>query len=166
MAAVDYFLKIEGIPQAESPDAEYKGSDGWMQIESWSFGASQGGTMAYGGGGGAGKVAMQDFHFVMKTNKASPKLFLACANGEHFPSATVVARKAGKTPQTFLKWKFSDCLVSSFQTGGSGSSDVIPLDQVSLNFAKLEQEYKEQKADGSLSAAIKTGWDLKSSKSV
>ncbi|TMQ35310.1 MAG: type VI secretion system tube protein Hcp, partial [Planctomycetota bacterium] len=59
MAAVDYFLKIEGIPQAESPDAEYKGSDGWMQIESWSFGASQGGTMAYGGGGGAGKVAMQ-----------------------------------------------------------------------------------------------------------
>jgi type VI secretion system secreted protein Hcp len=166
MAAVDYFLKIEGIPQAESPDDQYKGSEGYMQIESWSFGASQGGTMAYGGGGGAGKVAMQDFHFVMKTNKASPKLFLACANGEHFPSATVYARKAGKTPQTFLTWKFSDCLVSSFQTGGSGSSDVIPVDQISLNFAKLEQEYKEQKADGSLAAPQKVGWDLKASKKV
>jgi hypothetical protein len=26
--------------------------------------------MAYGGGGGAGKVEMQDFHFTMKANKA------------------------------------------------------------------------------------------------
>jgi type VI secretion system secreted protein Hcp len=164
MAVVDYFLKIEGIPQAESPDAEYKGSEGWMQIESWSFGATQGGTMSYGGGGGAGKVSMQDFHFVMKSNKASPKLMLACANGEHFKTATVVARKAGKTPQTFLKYIFGDCLVSSFQTGGSGSSDVIPLDQISLNFATIDQEYKEQKADGSLAAPLKVGWDLKQSK--
>src|SRR5437667_2256484 len=156
MAAVDYFLKIVGIPKGESPDNEYKGSDGWIQIESWSFGASQGGTMAYGGGGGAGKVAMQDFHFVMKTNKASPKLFLACANGEHFPSATVVARKAGKTPQTFLKWKFSDCLVSSFQTGGSGREEEMSVHQVSQDLAWLQLEYKEKKADGALSAQIKT----------
>ena len=162
MAHVDFFLKIEGIP-GESADAKHKDD---IQVESFSFGVSNAGTGHAGGGHGAGKAAVQDFHFVMTVNKASPKLFLACANGEHFKSATVIARKAGKTPQSFLKWTFSDCLVSSFQTGGSGSSDVIPLDQVSLNFAKLEQEYKEQKADGSLSAAIKTGWDLKSSKAT
>ncbi len=39
---------------------------------------------------------MQDFHFVMKTNKASPKLLLCCANGEHINEATLVCRKAGK----------------------------------------------------------------------
>ena len=59
MAAVDYFLKIDGIDKAESPDDKFKGSDGWMQIESWSFGESQGGTMQFGGGGGAGKVSMR-----------------------------------------------------------------------------------------------------------
>ena len=96
MAAVDYFLKIEGVDKGESPDAQYKGSDGWIQIESWSFGASQGGTMQFGGGRGAGKVSMQDFHFTMKVNTASPKLFLACCSGEHFKKATVHARKAGK----------------------------------------------------------------------
>jgi len=162
MAAVDYFLKIDGI-EGESGDHKHKNE---IEIESFSFGETNSGTSRHGTGGGAGKVSMQDFHFVMKTNKASPKLFLACANGEHFPTATVVARKAGKTPQSFLKWIFHECLVSSFQTGGSGSSDVIPLDQVSLNFAKLQQEYKEQKADGSLSAAQKTGWDLKASKAM
>ena len=166
MATTDYFLKIDGVPKGESPDSEYKGADGWIQIESWSFGASQGGTMSYGGGGGAGKVSMQDFHLVMKSNTASPSLLLACANGKHFAKATLKARKAGETPQTFLTYEFGDVLVSSFQTGGSGSSDVIPLDQISLNFATLKQEYKPQKADGSLDAPITAGWDLKQSKKM
>ena len=38
--------------------------------------------MRDGGGGGAGKVAMQDFSFTMSVNKASPKLLLACATGQ------------------------------------------------------------------------------------
>ena len=166
MAAVDYYLKIEGIPKGESSDDQYKGSDGWIQIESWSFGESQGGTMAYGGGGGAGKVQMQDFHFTMKVNTASPKLFLACATGEHFTKATVHARKAGAKQQTFYTVIFSDCLVSSFQTSGSGGSDVIPMESISLNFSKIELEYKEQSKDGSVGAAQKVGYDLKANKKI
>jgi type VI secretion system secreted protein Hcp len=157
MAAVDYFLKVQGV-EGESGDAKHKNE---IQLESWSFGATQGGTMAFGGGGGAGKVAMQDFHFVMKTQKASPKLFLACANGEHIKNAVLTCRKAGKEQQEFLKYTFSDLLISSFQTGGTGSGDVLPMDQVSFNFAKIESEYKEQKLDGTLAGAIKMHYDLK-----
>ncbi len=162
MAAVDYFLKLEGI-EGESQDHKHKGS---IEIESWSWGETQTGGHAYGGGGGAGKVAMQDFHFVMRVNKASPKLMLACASGEHIKSATLTCRKAGKEQQEFLKIKFSDLLVSSYQTGGSGGSDIVPLDQISLNFSKIEFEYKEQKPDGTLGGAIKAGWDLKANKAV
>jgi type VI secretion system secreted protein Hcp len=166
MAAVDYFLKIEGVDKGESPDDKFKGSDGWIQIESWSFGESQGGTMQFGGGGGAGKVSMQDFHFTMKMNTASPKLFLGCATGEHYKKATAVARKAGTTQNVFLTVTFSDCLVSSYQTSGSGASDVIPMDSIALNFSKIEYEYKEQKADGSAGAPVKVGYDLKANKKV
>lgn len=166
MAAVDYYLKIDGIDKGESSDAQYKGSEGWIQIDSWSFGESQTGTMAYGGGGGAGKVQMQDFHFTMRMNTASPKLFLACATGEHFKKATVHARRAGKTQQTFLSVIYSDCLVSSYNTSGSGAADVVPIDSISLNFSKIEVEYKEQKPDGSLGAPVKTGYDLKQNKAV
>src|SRR2546421_7469227 len=98
MALVDYFLKIEGI-QGESPDAKHKDE---IQVLSFSFGASQHGTMAFGGGGGAGKVQMQDFHYMMNVNKASPKLFLACATGDHIASAALVCRKAGKEQQEYL----------------------------------------------------------------
>lgn len=162
MAAVDYFLKISGV-EGESADHAHKGE---IQVESWSFGAQQSGTMAFGGGGGAGKVTMNDFHYVMKVCKASPKLFLACATGEHFKEATMTARKAGKQQQEFLKWKFTDLIVSSYQTGGSGGADVIPMDQISMNFAKVEVEYKEQKPDGSLGGAVKAGYDQKQNKEV
>lgn len=161
MAAVDYFLKIEGI-DGESNDSKHKGE---IEIESFSWGETQSGSSAGGGGGGAGKVSMQDFHFVMKINKASPKLFLACATGEHIKKAVLIARKAGKTQQEYLKWTFSDLLISSYQTGGS-QGDAIPTDQVSFNFTKIEVEYKEQKPDGSLGAAIPAGYNLKENKTV
>ena len=162
MAQVDYFLKIDGI-EGESTDHKHKNE---IQLESWSWGASNTGTHGSGGGGGAGKVAMQDFHFVMKHNKASPKLMLACATGEHLKKAVLVCRKAGKEQQEFLKVTMTDILVSSYQTGGSSHSDIIPTDQISLNFAKIEKEYKEQKADGTLGGAVKAGYDVKSQKAV
>jgi type VI secretion system secreted protein Hcp len=160
--AVDYFLKIKGI-EGESFDHKHKNE---IDVLSFSWGETQTGTHAGGGGGGAGKVSMQDFHFVMKTNKASPKLLLACANGEHIPEATMVCRKAGKDQQDFMKIKFYDLLVSSYQTGGSSTGDEIPMDQISLNYAKIEYEYREQSADGTLQGPIKAGYDLKQMKSI
>lgn len=162
MAAVDMFLKITGV-EGESQDHAHKGE---IQLESFSWGATNSGTFSYGGGGGAGKVSMNDFHFVMRNCKASPKLFLACATGEHFKEGTLTCRKAGKQQQEFLKVKFTDLLVSSYTTGGSSSGDVLPMDQVSLNFAKIEVEYKEQKPDGSLGGAVKAGYDQKQNKEV
>jgi len=161
MALFDAFLKIDGI-EGESADSKHKAE---IDIHSYSWGASNAGTFATGGGGGAGKVNMQDFHFTMNVNKSSVKLMLACAGGDHIKSAILTARKAGKDQQEFFKVTFSDILVSSFQTGGSGSS-TLPIDSISLNFAEAEWEYKEQKADGSLGGAIKAGWDLKLNKKV
>ena len=159
MAAVDYFLKIDSIP-GESTDSKHKNE---IDIESFSFGASNSGTHAYGGGGGAGKVAMQDFSFTMKVNKASPKLFLACANGQHIKEGLLTCRKAGKEGQEYLKIKFTDLLVSSYQTGGSAGNEV-PLDSISLNFAKIEVSYAPQKPDGSLDSPVVHNYDVQENK--
>ena len=162
MAQVDYFLKIEGV-DAESTDDKHKGT---IELESWSWGETQSGTAGRGGGGGAGKVQPQDFHFVKKLDKASSRLFIACATGEHFKSAILTARKAGGGQQEYLKITLEDVLVSSYQVGGAAHSDVVPTDQVSLNFAKLEISYKEQKADGSLGGEAKQKYDFAANKKV
>lgn len=162
MAAVDYFLKIDGIA-GESQDHKHKDE---IQIESWSWGEQNVGSHATGAGGGAGKVQMQDFHFVMTENKASPLLMLACAGGDHIKKAQLTCRKAGKDQQEFLVIKFTDLLVSSFQTSGSARGDIVPQNQIALNFSKIEYEYKPQKADGTLDSPAKAGWDLKANKKV
>lgn len=154
--AVDFFLKIDGIP-GESADAKHKDE---IDVLSWNWGANQTGTMSYGGGGGAGKVNFQDFSFTMRMNKATPKLILACSNGEHIKTAIMVARKAGKEQQEYLTYRFYDLLVSSYSSGGAGGDD-IPIEQISFNFSKVTYEYKPQKADGTLDGAITAGWDLK-----
>ena len=157
--AVDYFLQIAGI-EGESQDSKHKG---WLDVLSWSWGETHAESLGAGGGGGAGKVSMQDFNFMMQTTKASPKLFLACAAGQHFKEAKLVGRKAGKDQQEYLTWTFSDILVSAFQVSASSE---VPSASVSLSYAKIRLEYRPQKPDGSLDAAISAGWDLKANKKL
>jgi type VI secretion system secreted protein Hcp len=160
MAQVDYFLKIEGV-DGESKDDKHKGE---IELASFSWGETNSGTAGHGGGSGSGKVSPQDFHIVKRVDKASSKLFIACATGEHFSKATLVARKAGGEQQEYLKLTFEDLIVSSYQLGGAADSDVVPMDQVSLNFAKLEFSYKPQKPDGSLDAEVKQKYDFAANK--
>jgi type VI secretion system secreted protein Hcp len=161
MAAVDYFIKFDGI-KGESTDAKHKDE---IDVESWSWGETRAGGAPSAGGARAGKVSMQDFHFVMRLNRASPSLMRACATGEHIKMATLTGRKAGKHQQDYLTFKFHDVLVSSFQTGGSEHADIVPTDQVSFNFAKIEVDYRVQKPDGSLAPGDQFKFDLKANKS-
>lgn len=154
MAGVDYFLKIDGIP-GESTDSKHKDE---IVLTSFSMGVSNAGSVSSGGGGGEGKASFHDFNFTHKFDKASPLLMLACASGKHIPTATMTARKAGRAGVEFLFIKMNDVLVTSSQTGASG--DDVPTEAVSLAFAKIEVDYKPQKVNGSLGAAIAFKWNL------
>lgn len=154
--AVDYFLKIDGA-QGESKDKDHKDE---IEIESYSFVSNQIGTSAYGTGSGGGKVTLMDFSFQMRTNKASPPLFLYRSNGKHLNEATLTARKAGGKQEEFLVITLHDIIVSNFQTGLLAGTD-IPTDQITLNFAKIEVEYLAQDAQGHTKSVAKRSWDIK-----
>ena len=109
---------------------------------------------------------MQDFHFVMRVNKASPKLFLSCANGARIKNALFTVRRSGANPVEFSKWTLTDVTVASYQTATGVPPGEIPTDQVTLRFTKIETEYIPVKPDGSLGAPIKEGWDLTANRSA
>jgi type VI secretion system secreted protein Hcp len=161
--AVDYYLKLDGIT-GEATDAQFKDA---IPLDSFSWGETQPTSMGHNvAGAGAGKVVMQDLHFTTQFSKASTSLFLACASGQHIKKAQLFARKAGGKQETFLTVTFTECMVSSYQTGGSAHADIIPMDQVSLAFAKIEIEYKGQTATGSVANPVKVGYDLKLNQKV
>lgn len=151
----DYFLKLDPKVEGESTDSKHKGE---IELESWSFGVSNTSSMLQGGGGGSGKSMPLDFHMTKKTDKATARLAQAVAMGDHFKSAIITVRKAGGTQQEYLTITLSDVFISSYQAGGSGNGN-LPMEQLSLNYSKILQEYKEQKPDGSLGGSVKLGYD-------
>jgi type VI secretion system secreted protein Hcp len=157
--ASDFLLEIDGI-KGESTDHKHPGT---IEIESFSWGDTNDGTAAQAGGAGAGKVHFQDVHFTSHVNKASAELMLSCANGKHIKKAQLFVRKQGENQQDYYVVTLEDFIVSSYQSGGSNGS-ILPMDQFSLNFAKIKFEYKPQKADGTLDAPVTHGWDLKMNK--
>ena len=102
---------------------------------------------------------MQDFSFTTQVNKASPKLFLACASGQHIKTALVTVRKAGGQQQDFLKVTLSDVTVSGYHEGAAEAADT-PSDQVTLNFSKIHVSFSGQRPDGTPDT-VAGGWDLK-----
>lgn len=155
--AADYFLQIDGI-KGEAGDSKLGGQ---IEVDSFSWGASNAGTHSSGSGGGAGKVSFQDIHFTAKVSKASPQLMQACAQGTHIGKVVLTVRKQGGDQQDYYKIVLSDVLVSSYQSGGHDGSNSVPTDSFSLNFTKIEFDYKPQKKDGSLDSPQHGGWDLK-----
>ena len=135
MAAVDYFLKLDGV-DGESTDDKHKGE---IDIESFSWGATQTGTQSFGGGGGTGKAQFHDFNFTKAVSKASPVLFQACASGQHIKQAVFVGQRAGgeRGGDQFLKYTFSDILVSSFKEGGSADG---VMDAAALRYGSVKTE--------------------------
>src|SRR5262245_59437425 len=153
--AMDMFIKI-GDLKGESRDKAHKES---IDVLAWSWGISNSGSAQVGGGAGAGKCNVQDLSFTKFIDKSSPDLMLAACNGKHFPTATLTVRKAGEKPLEYLIITLSELIVTSVSTGGSGGEDRL-TENVTLNFAKVKVDYKEQTATGGVGATPSMTWDV------
>jgi type VI secretion system secreted protein Hcp len=153
--AADIFAKIGDI-KGESFDDKHKDE---IEVLSWSWGVTNGAKITKSGGG-SGRAKFQDLSFTHKIDKASPRLLKGCATGEHLKEATITHRKAGKGQQEFLVIKMNDVITA---VSDSDSAD-DGLETVSLAFAKVNLEYRPQKADGSLDAGIHFKYDIKANK--
>jgi len=88
----------------------------------------------------------------------------ACATGEHIKEVTITQRKAGKGQQEYLIIKMNDILITNVAPSGANGDSGLVLEQVALQAAKVDLEYKPQKADGSLDAGLHFKYDVKANK--
>jgi type VI secretion system secreted protein Hcp len=156
--ATDIFAKIGDI-KGDSTDNKHKDE---VEVLSYSWGVTNTGTIGSGGGGGAGRATFQDLSIVHKIDRASPQLLQACATGQHLKEATITFRKAGKGQQDFLIIKMNDVIITG--VAQSAPSSEAGSETVSLEFAKVDWEFKPQKPDGSLDAGIHFKFDIKANK--
>lgn len=154
--ASDMFLDLGDTIKGESKDKEYEGK---IDLLAWSWGMSQSGSFGEGGGGGAGKVNIQDISLTKYVDNASPNLMLYCAKGNHFDEGKIVCRKAGGEQLEYMVINMKKIMVTNVSTGGSPGEDRL-TENVTLNFAEVSVEYKEQKEDGTGGAAVTFGWNI------
>lgn len=145
LAGFDGFLNIPGIP-GESADKDHKD---WIMIESFSWGATQSGTLSL-----TNRPQFQGFTVTKVLDKASPKLMLACMGATNLPQVNVELRYPGGTNSVvFLVIKLTDVMISSY-TGGGGSGDLsLPLEQMTLNFSGINIQYQAVDATGAPSGS-------------
>ena len=159
MAQVDYFLKIDGL-QGESQDDKHKDE---IHIHDFSFGAANTGSSHHGTGSGSGRAVIHDMHCHKYTDKSSPNIFIACANGKHFKDATLTVRKAGEHPHEYLIYKMENVLLSHYGVKGNGGN--LAMETLSLNFSKIEMTYVPQNKDGTAGAKVVKAHDIAANKS-
>jgi type VI secretion system secreted protein Hcp len=155
--ASDTFAKIGDI-KGESLDAKHKDE---VEMLSWSWGLSNETSGPGLGSGGSAEPTFKDLQFTHVIDKASPKFMTACATGQHIKDATITARKAGRAQQEYLLIKMNDVVITSVALASTGEP---PIESVTLQFAKIDLEYRPQKADGSLDAGVHFKFDLKTNK--
>jgi len=153
--AMDMFIKIDGLA-GESVDKTHRGE---IDVLAWNWGAHNAGSTHVGGGGGSGKVRVQDLSFTKYVDKSSPDLLLACCNGRHADNAVLVVRKAGESPLEYLSISMSEVLVSQIASGGTGEDDRL-TETVSLNFAAVRVEYVEQSPQGGSAGRYAMSWNI------
>jgi type VI secretion system secreted protein Hcp len=161
--AFDAFLKIDGIP-GESTDDKHKD---WIEVLSYDWGVSQptSATASSSGGASQERANFQDFTIAKALDKATPKLAVACAGGEHIKTVTLELCRAGKDKVKYMEYKLTNCIISQINNAGGGEGE--PNESLSFNYGKVEWTYTQQKrADGSAGGQIPAGWDLQVNKKV
>lgn len=160
--AFESFLEITEIPG----ESQKKGHEDQIDLLSYQLGVVQSGSFSIGGpGGGSGKAEFHDISAVKYVDKATPKLFEACAAGTHFGKATLYVRKAGDKPLEYLKIELQDLIVSSQTINGSSGNDQV-VESITLNAAKITQTYIEQDAKGGAGKTVTAGYDIRAGEKV
>jgi type VI secretion system secreted protein Hcp len=159
--AFDAYIKIGDI-KGESTEEGHKD---WIVLHSvqWSVGR----TISSTGGGTPREAGVPKFSEVTlskSVDSSSPPLFLSAVGGTDEIAEVTIHLVDSATGQVFYALTLSEVLVSS-QAHSGASGDDKPAESISLNFTKIEMEYRVNDKTGA-SEPIRAGWDLKKNEKI
>ena len=153
--AVNAYLYVDGVTGPSTSKT------GFIDILSFSFGASNTSTYGVGASGKEAKAGRVDFSnlTIMKVLDAtSPILGQHCWSGDILAKVYILYDKPVGTSQAdYFRIYLADALITSVQESGSNEN---PTESVSFAFQKVEVAYKPENDDGTLGGTIAKGMDL------
>ena len=154
---VEVFLTIDGV----TGESTKTGAEKWIEVFSFSNGASNPSSVSFGTGSGAGKVDLSSISLQKQLDIASPFLFAACCAGKHYATGSMICREAtGDTGggKIYYQYDMTEVFIDSISWGGAAGGGK-PSESVSISSKSLMVTYWPQNADGTLGTKIPKGWD-------
>ena len=142
---LEYYIRVGGVSE-------------WLQLEGFSMGLANSGSLG-GGGAGVGKASATDLHSLLGSSGTIVELTEALATGAHIKDVEIEAYRAGGDKGDLLvdQYYFEDVLVTSLSTGASAFSTANNL---SFDFAKFNHGHVEQNDKGGVGAITEAGFDF------
>jgi type VI secretion system secreted protein Hcp len=151
------FLVLAGI-QGESQSVSNA-----IEVESYSFGASNPANIGSGGLSG-GTVSGSDFSFTCEVDGASGAILAQLFSGKPVDTATFTLYEstgASTTTSTpYVTVTFTNCYITSQSFGGSGASGK-PTQSISFAYEQIQYAYSSQtSASGQVSNTANAGYNF------
>jgi type VI secretion system secreted protein Hcp len=157
MAADVYaFLELDGI-EGEAQDADYEGK---IELQSFSWGASNNSSFAVGTGGSVHKGQIHDITVSMYISRASLRLLERAVNGLHINKGKIsLLKQSGDKKIPYFELELEHVLVTSYQISAHGGPH-LPVESATLHFVKVKSKYLPQGNEGDATGNVDFGWDL------
>lgn len=155
-ADVFAFLELEGI-EGEAQDLDYQGK---IELQSFSWGASNNSSFAVGTGASVGKGQIHDISISMYMSRASLRLMERAVNGLHVNTGKISLLKlSGDKKIPYFEIDMDHVVVTSHNISAHGGGQ-LPMESATLHFVKVKTKYLPQGNEGDAQGNVDFGWDL------
>ena len=151
------YIKFDGV-DGEAQDKDHKG---WSDLVSFSQSISKPGS-GTGSTRRRGDVVLDDLQVTKELDKSSPKIAEAVCKGKVFPKVeihlTASYTDAGRV--TYYAYELKNAQVVSYSVSGSGQSDEVPGEDVTINFEEIKVTYTESDSTGKKKGNVEYQWKV------
>jgi type VI secretion system secreted protein Hcp len=142
-------------------ETQTKGLEGYIEVDSYSFGASNPADIGSGGLSG-GVISLSDFSFTCNTDKSSGDMLKQLFSGKPVDSATFKLFEASggdNIGDPYVTVTFTNCLMTGQSFGGGSQGK--PSQSISFAFEQIVYAYGSQTSDsGVVSNAANAGFNV------
>lgn len=157
------YIKFDGV-DGEALDKDHKG---WSDLASFGQGLHQPGGGATGATRRRGDVIMDDITCSKELDKASPKIAESICKGKVYPKVEidVTASYTDAGRLTYYRYEMKNVLVTSYNIGGAGQAEDVPMEDFSLNYEEIKVTYTEHDNAGKTKGNVEYSWKVEEGES-
>jgi type VI secretion system secreted protein Hcp len=155
------YIKFDGI----DGEVVEKDHDKWTELTSFSNGAHKGGAGNTGSQRVAGVTIFEDIRASKNSDKTTPKLLKAMAEGKSFAKVEIhVTVTTDSGPQVIVAYALKDVYVTSYDISSHGEGR--PGENMSLNYEEIKIEYFPVDSKGKKGGGIDFAWSVPKGKTA